>query len=396
MLKLSESSWGVEEPDAIIECLRSDRTTMGEKVQKFENDFSEWNGSKYALMVNSGSSANLLIASTLSFLNPPQKNRNTVIVPALSWSTTYFPWIQAGYKLKFVDINLDNFNIDINILKTKISSDVIGICVPHILGQDAGLSEIKKISEEYGIWFIEDTCESLGGVAQINGIDHKLGTLGLAGTFSFFRSHHISTMEGGMLITNNPDVYAVAKSIRAHGWSREVPQNKYLNNLNGNDWEEKFKFYAPGYNLRPLELSGAVGIIQLQKLDKFLIARRSNAALLKKLLGNKSKIKLQDQTNLGSWMAFSFLLERDLSIIPRKELIAALEEAGIETRPVVTGNFMNQPVMKIIRSNIIVDQFYPNAEIVDKYGFMIANHGRDLTKELESLVEIFRKFKLIE
>ena len=251
MLKLSESSWGVEEPDAIIECLRSDRTTMGEKVQKFENDFSEWNGSKYALMVNSGSSANLLIASTLSFLNPPQKNRNTVIVPALSWSTTYFPWIQAGYKLKFVDINLDNFNIDINILKTKISSDVIGICVPHILGQDAGLSEIKKISEEYGIWFIEDTCESLGGVAQINGIDHKLGTLGLAGTFSFFRSHHISTMEGGMLITNNPDVYAVAKSIRAHGWSREVPQNKYLNNLNGMIYQifsRVFLSYSPRYD----------------------------------------------------------------------------------------------------------------------------------------------------
>lgn len=393
MLRLSESSWGQEEISAIQECIVSDRFTMGPSVEKFENEFASWNGSKYAVMVNSGSSANLLAAQVLSLQSEFAEEKGTVLVPALSWSTTYFPWIQSGYKLKFVDIDRRSFNVDLIDLESKITSDCVGICIPHILGADAGIEKIMDLAVRNGLWVVEDTCESLGGLVQNTAGNRKLGTMGDFGTYSFFRSHHISTMEGGMLVTNNFDQYVLAKSMRAHGWARGISPSPILGNLESDGWKDQFKFYVPGFNLRPLEMSGAIGLEQLKKLDNFLTIRRANAEFLRKKLESVSNIDLQEQGHGGSWMAFAFTLTGELQK-SRDQLVSILESASIETRPIVTGNFVNQPVMKKIASKVEVDSFYPNAEYVDKSGIMIANHGRDLTFEISRIASLLSNFSL--
>jgi CDP-6-deoxy-D-xylo-4-hexulose-3-dehydrase len=393
MLRLSESSWGQEEISAIQECMDSDRFTMGPSVEKFENEFAAWNGSKYAVMVNSGSSANLLAAQVLSLQSEFEEEKGTVLVPALSWSTTYFPWIQSGYKLKFVDIDRCSFNIDLIDLESKITSDCVGICIPHILGADAGIEKIMDLAVTRGLWVVEDTCESLGGLVQNSSGNRKLGTLGDFGTYSFFRSHHISTMEGGMLVTNNFDQYILAKSMRAHGWARNIPPSPALGNVESDVWRDQFKFYIPGFNLRPLEMSGSIGLEQLKKLDKFLTLRRLNAEFFRKKLKSVGNINLQEQGDGGSWMAFAFTLTGELKE-SRDQLVSILESAGVETRPIVTGNFVNQPVMKKIASKVEVDYSYPNAEFVDKAGIMIANHGRDLTTEISRIASLLSDFSL--
>jgi CDP-6-deoxy-D-xylo-4-hexulose-3-dehydrase len=389
MLKLSESSWGAEEIDVAIECLKKDNTTMGAEVENFEKSFADKLNSRYAIMVNSGSSANLLGAATISYMDGVDLKRNVVLVPALSWSTTYFPWVQLGYKLRFVDIDLETFNIDLVDLENKLDDKVCGICVPHILGADAGAVRIQKICLENNLWLFEDTCESLGGTSnEDSGI--FLGSLGRFGTFSFFRSHHISTMEGGMLLTNSFEDYAVAKSLRAHGWSRNIPFSKHLNNSDSNEWDSRFKFYAPGFNLRPLEISGAIGNIQLKKLDYFLEMRRKNAKLLNSLLSNNKVLKLQKQESGGSWMAFAFIIIDQK--INRHDLVAKLENCGFETRPVVTGNFLKQPVIDKIRKNIEAEGDFRKSDIIHENGFMMANHGRDLSQELKQFLEIINSF----
>jgi len=391
MLRLNESSWGPEEFDAIRSCADADSFTMGHAVAEFESNFAEWLGSKFAIMVNSGSSANLLAASVLSFLNGTEKSMGTVIVPALSWSTTYYPWIQNGYRLSFVDINEENFNLDLRILEEKITKDVVGICVPHILGADAGIQQIMSLAKKHNIWVVEDTCESLGATVTEAGEKKKLGTFGDFGTFSFFRSHHISTMEGGMLVTDDFEKYAIAKSMRAHGWGRDIPNSKILKNTNHNGWKDRFTFYVPGYNLRPLEISGAIGNHQLKKIDSFIEYRKANASYFKKKLEKIPQIILQDQGEGGSWMAFAFLLKVNDSK-KRDKLVEFLENNDVETRPIVAGNFLKQPVMTHLSAKSTLDINYPIADKLDSTGIMIANHGRDLTSEIDFVLNLIRSY----
>jgi CDP-6-deoxy-D-xylo-4-hexulose-3-dehydrase len=391
MLRLNESSWGPEELQAINSCVLADTFTMGQAVAEFESNFAEWIGSKFAVMVNSGSSANLLAASVLAFLNGSGRPLGTVLVPVLSWSTTYYPWIQNGYHLSFIDINESDFNIDLTILEEKITPDVVGICVPHILGADAGIEKIIDLAKKHKLWVVEDTCESLGATSRASSNRKKLGTFGDFGTFSFFRSHHISTMEGGMVVTDDFEKYALAKSMRAHGWGRDIPYSKTLGNSNKGVWKEKFTFYVPGYNLRPLEMSGAIGNHQLKKLDHFIEHRKANARYLIRGIENIPQIILQDQGKSGSWMAFAFFLKINDSQ-ERDGLVKMLESQGIETRPIVAGNFIRQPVMAHLSDRSIYDENYPVAEKLDESGIMIANHGRDLSTELDFVIGLIRSY----
>ena len=385
MLKLNESSWSLQDFQAAHDCIDSDQHTMGARVEHFEKKFAEFVGSKYAVMVNSGSSANLLGVSSLKFIHPPEEDMGTVIVPALSWSTTYYPWIQNGYRLRFVDIDPKTFNIDLEAMEKAIDSSVVGICVPHILGADAGITEITRIAGENNIWVFEDTCESLGATPNSK-LENKLGTYGLVGTYSFFRSHHISTMEGGMLVTNNQDIFHLARSKRAHGWGRNIPMGGILGIKETESWESKFKFYVDGYNLRPLEISGAIGVSQLTQLESFIEHRRSNAKFLNDCLFGNPNFQLQRQSESGSWMAFGLTVQT--SRYSRREVVQKLEAAGVETRPIVTGNFLRQPVIQQILSTVDIARDYPGADFVHDNGIMFANHGRNLEKELARVGEI--------
>lgn len=385
MRKLGESSWSKEEYEIGKSILDSDNHTMGEEVEKFELEFASYMGSRFAVMVNSGSSANLVAVSAIKEKFGFSEEKNIVIVPATSWSTTYFPLVQCGYKLRFVDINVESFNIDQTLLLELLRDDVAGLCIPHILGATAKIVEIHKLAKARNIWIIEDTCESLG--SSFPEIPERMaGTLGNVGTYSFFRSHHISTMEGGMLVTDDEDLMHLARAIRAHGWSRDVPRNSILGNVTNNVWSEKFKFYVPGYNLRPLEISAAIGRVQLRKLDEFLKFRRSNAEYLRAKLDALDFLKLQSQSvQYGSWMAFAFVIDSEK--IDRDSLVDVLTAKSFETRPIVAGNFLNQPVMKKMRVENVKIECFPNAQKIDQKGLMMGNHGRDLTREIDEFIE---------
>jgi CDP-6-deoxy-D-xylo-4-hexulose-3-dehydrase len=362
---------------------------MGLNVQNFEKKFAEFVGSKYAVMVNSGSSANLVAATVIKDQDGLNLEKRTVIVPALSWSTTYFPWIQNGYKLKFIDIDTSTFNMDLTNLISHITPDVVGICIPHILGADAGIEQICKIAREMNIWVHEDTCESLGANA-ISGGEKLLGSFSRVGTYSFFRSHHISTMEGGMLVTDDVDLYHRAMAVRAHGWSRNIPVNSVLGNNGADEWMDKFSFYTQGYNLRPLEISASIGLTQMKQIQSFLSFRRSNAEYLKQIMCEVPWIKLQNQPTQGSWMAFGFVIDEEG--LERSDLISCLSQLDFETRPIVTGNFLRQPVMKTLDESIIANGSFPNADKIHYKGFMLGNHGRDIRGEIDEFAKVLFDF----
>lgn len=391
MKKLGESSWSREEFEIGKSILDSDNHTMGEQVEQFELEFARYIGSKFAVMVNSGSSANLVAVSAMREKFGIAEDKNVVIVPATSWSTTYFPLVQCGYTLRFIDINAETFNIDEAQLYESLGDEVAGICIPHILGATAKIIDIQKRAKEKGIWIIEDTCESLGSsFPELPG--RMAGTLGEIGTYSFFRSHHISTMEGGMLVTDDEDLMYMAKSIRAHGWSRNIPRDSILGNRLTDSWSEKFKFYLPGYNLRPLEISAAIGRMQLGKLDLFLKYRRSNADYLRTRIEALDFLKLQSQSvKYGSWMAFAFVL--DSGNVDRREVVDLLTAKSFETRPIIAGNFLNQPVIKKMKVENFKIERFSNAERIDQHGFMMGNHGRDLTSEIDEFVHCLSLLK---
>ena len=276
---LSTSSWDEKEITAMLRVISSQNFTMGKEVKTFEKEFAAYFQKNYAVMVNSGSSANLLMIASLFYKsNSPLKKGDEVIVPAVSWSTTYFPLQQYGLRLKFVDVDLDTLNFNLDDLRRAITEKTKLIFAVNLLGNPNNFEEIKSIISDKNIYLLEDNCESMG--AEFS--NKKTGTFGIMSSFSSFFSHHISTMEGGMILTDDEELYHILLSLRAHGWTRDLPK---INTVSGkksiNEFEESFKFVLPGYNLRPLELSGAIGKEQLKKLDNFITQRRMNATLFK-------------------------------------------------------------------------------------------------------------------
>ena len=236
---------------------------MGKNVLRFENNFSKYISKKYSVMVNSGSSANLLALSSLFYKKKnPLKRGDEVLVTGVSWSTTYAPLQQLGLKLKLIDINLKNFNVDEDLLEKAITKNTKLIVVVNLLGIPCDLNRIKKLCDKKKIYLFEDNCESMG--AKIG--KKKAGSYGELSSHSFFFSHHMCTMEGGMISTDDYELFCVLKSLRAHGWSRDLPKNNPLLKSKKNDFYEQYKFILPGYNVRPGELHGAIGNIQLKRL----------------------------------------------------------------------------------------------------------------------------------
>jgi CDP-6-deoxy-D-xylo-4-hexulose-3-dehydrase len=232
---------------------------------------------------------------------------------------------------------------------------------------------------------MEDNCESLG--AELDG--EKSGSFGLAGTYSFFFSHHICTMEGGMVTTNSKDFAETLISMRAHGWTRGLEKENSVHNKSNNDWDDLFRFVLPGYNLRPIELSGAIGQVQLRKFPSFLDWRRRNAKVFVELFSGRDDLMVQSETGASSWFGFSFILDGKLRG-KRSEILAYFATHGIETRPIVAGNFTVNPVMKHLNHAPL--ERFPNAERLHQDGFFIGNHHLDFVTELKRVFEIFEDF----
>ncbi len=379
---LATNTWDDKELQAIQSVIDKDIYSMGGSVTQFEQDFAKFINRKYCVMVSSGSSANLIATAALFYTkNPMLKRGDEVIVPAVSWSTTYFPLQQYGLKLKFVDIDLDTLNYDLEALESAITGDTKMIMVVNLLGNPNNFDAIDGFIKDKDIFIFEDNCESMG--AEYKG--KQTGTFGIVGTFSTFFSHHIATMEGGFVATDDEELYHILLSLRAHGWTRNLPQQNHVSNKSDDWFEESFRFVLPGYNVRPVEMSGAIGIEQLKKLPSFLKQRRENAKLFVKLFKNHPDFIIQKNIDNSSWFGFSLIIKPG-SNLKRKDVIRRLQENNIDCRPIVTGNFTRNEVMKFFSYEI--HEELVNADYLHENGFFIGNSQECLTGEIKNVRKI--------
>ena len=376
---LATSTWDSSELQAMQEVISSGNFTMGEKVEHYEKAFSEHFNSKFGVMSNSGSSANLLAATAVRYSSfAPADGQDEVIVPAVSWSTTFFPLTQAGFRLKFVDIDLDTLNAPLENIASAIGSKTAGIMVVNLLGNPSQLQEIRELADAHSLFMIEDNCESLG--AKYNG--QFAGTFGDIGTFSSFFSHHISTMEGGVSVTDSLELAQVMTSLRAHGWTRELPHDNYVHAKSGDEFDDLFRFVLPGFNLRPLELEGAIGLEQVKKVDSIVLGRRQNADRFREVMADFPEFTIQKELGLSSWFGFSLVINNP-KLGSRSELVQEMKRNGIAVRPIVAGNFTRNPVMKHLPHAPLTP--FPNADKVHENGLFLGNHHYAMKREFELL-----------
>lgn len=382
---LATASWDQAELDAMQRVIASGMFTMGPNVQAFERDFAAYVGSRHCVMVNSGSSSNLLMVAALCYTKNPQlklERGDEVIVPAVSWSTTYYPLYQYGLKLKFVDIDLHTLNYDLDQLERAVTDKTRAIMAVNLLGNPNDFTRINHLIGSRNIVLLEDNCESMG--AEFEG--KQAGTFGVMGSYSSFFSHHISTMEGGLIVTDDEELYHILLSLRAHGWTRNLPKFNHVCGEKSDDpFKESFRFVLPGYNVRPLELSGAIGVEQVKKLPKMVAERRKNGALLQQAMASHPDILIQKEIGASSWFGFSLVI-RPGSKLTRGELLKRLNSAGFECRPIVAGNFAKNEVVKYFDSE--VHGTLKNAEHIDQNGLFIGNHHYPIHDAIAALAQL--------
>lgn len=376
---LAADTWDDDEYDAINRVIKNNMFTMGPEVELFEKEFSEYFGSKFAVMVNSGSSANLIAISAIVLSDKYDLNKgDEIIVPAVSWATTYTVLHQCGLKLKFIDIDLNTFNLDLNQLKLAITNKTKAVFAVNLLGNPNNFNELLDICEENNLILIEDNCESMG--AKYDG--KYTGTFGVCGTFSTFYSHHMATMEGGMILTDDAELNDIMKSIRSHGWTRNLSEDS-LFNTKKEKFYEMFNFIFPGYNVRPIEMEAAIGREQLKKLDLFLKERKSNGKYFLKLFSDIDFISVQKNQDDSSFFGFPIIFKDEFE---RKKFIELCDENNIEYRPIVAGNFTNNKVINYFDYYIFGE--LTNSDILHNNGLFIGNHHFDVKKQIDEIYEL--------
>jgi CDP-4-dehydro-6-deoxyglucose reductase, E1 len=380
--ELAVSTWGREEFDAIQNVIASNRFTIGPHVAAFEEAFAAYHGRKYAVMVNSGSSANLVSVAALFYKKDrPLVRSDEVIVPAISWATTYHPLQQYGLKLKIVDIDLQTINMDCRQLDAAMGPRTRAIVGVSILGNPAALDVMRRFADERGLYFIEDNCESMD--AELAG--RKAGTFGHLSTFSTFFSHHISTMEGGVVTTDDRELFELVKSMRAHGWVRDLPSDSSLFEKRDDDFYEAYRFILPGYNVRPIELSGAIGVEQLKKLPAMTAERRKNWKLFQSLFSGDNRFIIQRENGKSSAFSFTIILNPDAKL-SRPKIMQALKRADIGFRIITGGCITRHDVIRHYDYECVND--LPNANVAHDQGFFVGNHPFDLRPQIERLREV--------
>lgn len=384
--KLAVDSWGPEEHEAALGVLRSGQVTMSTEVRNFEEEFADKVGSAYAVMVNSGSSANLLMAWALRYAGLVEPGA-PVVVPALGWSTTYFPFLQAGFELVFADVDRGTFVLGRERAQEACAAFgancVVGVSVlghPWEFAPEAGGATVV----------IEDSCEHLE-LGTHHGSKHPLMR-----SFSTYFSHHLSTGEGGLVVTNDEGLFRLLVQLRAHGWTRDLPGPLRTPRDGGIvDFHGSFSFEVPGFNVRPTEIAGAVGRVQLRRAEKFAEARASNATSLGRLLGDFKWLTMQRSHPQHSWFGFGLIVGRDAPL-SRDELAKKLTRAGIECRPVIAGNMSEQPVFKRAWPGHRVHVAGPlaMADEIHERGIMIGNHHVEMSAELEQLQRVLTEVEM--
>ena len=371
VVRLHEPTFGADEIWEALDSMLTTQVTMGEKVRRFEREFAQRFDFGNAIMVNSGSSANLLAIAALC--NPASSQRlqpgDEVIVSAVSWSTTVWPLIQHGLVPVIVDIDPETMDVDSNEIERALSSKTRGIVPVHVYGNPCDMAAITDIVNRNALILVEDCCEALG--ASYGG--KPVGSFGKVGTFSFYFSHHITTLEGGMCVAQDDDLADLMRILRAHGWVRETARPEPYAEQNPSI-DPRFLFVNMGYNLRATELQGGFGFVQLPKLEGFVDIRTENARIWHKELGDlEDYFEFQKQTPGGahSWFGFPMTV-KETAPFSVGELCAFLNHRGIETRPIVAGNIAKQPAMQYYQHRVVGDLSHSNH--VMKNGFSFGNH----------------------
>ena len=381
-----------------IKVIKSKNITMSKITLKFEKKFARKLGVKYALMTNSGSSANLLaISALINPLNKKKLNKNDeILIPAVCWSTSLWPIIQNNLKPVFVDVDLDTFNIDIKNLEKKISKKTKAIMLIHVLGTCSNMTKLMQIAKKNKLIVIEDTCESLG--AKFN--KKLLGTFGKFGTFSFYYSHQITSGEGGMVVCNNKKDYNILKSMRSHGWSRNTHFHNYYKKKY-KKIDERFIFIGPGYNLRPTEVQAAIAHNQFNRLDKLIKIKNDNRNKLISSFIHHSKWKNQfifvnpEKKIKPSWFGLPILINKKY-LNNKNEFLNYLTNNNIENRPIISGNFLNQPASKLYKFKYNKKDFH-NSQEIEKRGFFIGLHTQPISANtIKLLVDLMLNFTLFK
>ena len=386
----SVPTYGPEETAEVLDTLLSSNVTMGSKVREFEQKFSTYIGTRHAIMVNSGSSANLVALTALSSTIADKTWLNAgdeIIVPSIPWATTISPILQVGAIPVFVDVDPVTCNMIVGDIEEAITTKTKGIMPVHLLGNPVDMESLMALAKKHKLFVLEDSCEAHGAKYG----DKMIGSYGNLSTFSFFFSHHISTIEGGMVLTNDDSLADLCRSIRAHGWTREMSTRTAIEN----DFPEidpRFLFWSTGYNLRPTEIHGSFGIHQMDKLENFIDIRRRNAAVISEALKKFCKyfeVVEESKNTRHVWFSIPIIL-KDSAPFDRNDLTNYLEQNGIETRPVMAGNMVAQPMM--MKHEFRQNGNLENAAKINRNGFLIGNHHGLTDSKINLIIDSIGKF----
>ena len=357
-----------------LKVLISRQLTMSNKTKEFEEYFKKKLGLKYCLMVNSGSSANLL--AFFALVNPKKRNHLMIgdecLVPAVCWSTSLWPVIQAGLKPKLIDVDINSFSLNLKIIKKNVTKKTKAIMLINVLGNCSEIDKIKNFANKNNIYLIEDNCESLGSKYK----KKYLGSYGDFSSFSFYYSHQITSGEGGMVACKNKADYELLKVLRAHGWDRDI---KKINS------RKQFNFINSGFNLRPLEISAAIGLNQFKRLSEMMQIRSYNRNRLISELKSSNSWKNQftffnPSKNLKpSWFGFPLLIDKKF-LHNKEEFLNFLNLKGVETRPIISGNFSKQDAIRLYKIDYNKKNLV-NSDDIDSRGFFIGLPTTKLSKE---------------
>lgn len=395
---LADSTFTAQELADAAHVLQHGRLTMGEKCAEFERAFAKYTGRRFAIFTNSGSSANLLAFFGLS--NPDYPAATTrrrwvpggeVIVPALTWSTSIWPIVQAGYVPVFVDSDPLTLQMQPELVAAAVTDKTVAICVPHIMGNAVDLGQIYRIAEDHGLWVVEDCCEALGVRQGFSGLDWPIGRHSDAATYSFYFSHHITTIEGGMVTTDDANLADILRAMRAHGWIRDSadPMGTAAI-LEGSDTlDPRYLFVTTGFNLRPTEINGVLGLGQLKKLDMMNVRRSQIAGEFHRAIGHRPGYQTMVPTNGTKTAPFGFTIICPDSLA-RIDLQSHLEQNGIETRSIVAGNMCRHPAMKRVNHRVHGD--LSGADRVTDCGLYIGLHPTMNRDAINHVVKTFNRY----
>lgn len=381
-LPLMDDNITREDVNSVIDFLNQNpipKLTNGPKVVEFEKQWSEWAGVKHSLFVNSGASANELTMLALKYIY----GGGEIIVPPLTWISDISSVMFAGFKPVFVDINFDNLSFDMNKLKEAITSNTRAIFLTHVLGINGLTDELLKICKEKNIKLIEDVCESHGTTFK----GKKVGSFGFASNFSFYFAHHMSTIEGGMVCTNDDKFYQVCRALRSHGMMREMTDDTMKQEIieSNPDLNPDFIFVGPAHNFRSTEINAVIGLNQLPRLDNNNKKRIDN---FNYFISNLNAEKYITELRTAGQCNYAFIvIMRDDSFAIRDKIESTLREKGIEFRRGLSGggNQMRQPFMKQFNYNL---DNYPNIEHVHNFSWYIGNYPSLPQEKIDYLLEV--------